>query len=177
MDPFLGQLLLVPYNFAPRGYAFCQGQLLPIAQNTALFSLLGTQYGGDGRSTFALPNLQGSIAIGQGTSSVGQYTQGQTGGEQHHTLIQGEMALHAHTQQGTSAGAGTDSPAGGTFGSGVGRGKAIEYYVAGPPSPNLATLNATSLGVAGNGQPHANNMPGLGLNYIIALQGIFPSRQ
>ncbi len=175
MDQFLGQLLLVPYSFAPRGWAFCQGQLVPISQNTALFSLLGTQYGGDGRSSFALPNLMGMVPTGVGTGAgLPAVLQGQTGGEPSVLLNSTMMPAHTHQQMGTTSGAGTNLPNGATFGQGLGKGHTIEYYIA--PSSSTAQMAGMSLQPVGSGQSHPNLMPSLVMNYIIALQGIFPPR-
>jgi microcystin-dependent protein len=166
--PFLGEIYLVPYNFAPRNFAFCDGQILSIAQNTALFALLGTTYGGNGQSTFALPDLRGRtpIAMGQGPG-LSARTMGESAGSATVTLGVPEMPAHSHTPV-TSAG-----PAD--------RSNARSNYLAAPPDP--AYTNAapnTSLGAAmlpaGGGQPHNNLSPYLVVNFVIALQGIFPSR-
>jgi microcystin-dependent protein len=176
MDQYVGQLLLVGFNFAPSGWALCQGQLLPISQNTALFSLLGTYYGGDGRSTFALPNLQGVMPIGQG-QGVGQpnYVIGQTGGEQTLTLISSQVPAHSHSHTGTSQLAVSAAPNGGTFGEGE-RSRPLKYYVAAPTSGTLALMNPQAVQGAGGGLAHENMMPYVVMNYIIALTGIFPPR-
>jgi microcystin-dependent protein len=175
-EVFIGQLMLVPYNFAPRGFAFCQGQLLPISQNTALFSLLGTYYGGDGRSTFALPNLQGTIPIGMG-QGPGQplYSLGQTGGESSVTLSVSQIPQHTHIHQATSTAAASYSPTGATFAPGGGRGHAVPYYIA-PNAGTLAPMNSAAVASVGGNQPHSNLQPYLSLNWVIALQGIFPPR-
>ena len=163
-QPFLGEVMIVAFNFAPRGWAFCNGQLLSIAQNTALFSLLGTQYGGNGQTTFALPNLQGRASVHLGNG----FTQGQLGGEENHTLTIGEMAAHSHVPQGNS----------GTPNAGVATNNTWASNVANPYSssaPDVA-LGATAIAAAGGSQPHSNMQPYLVLNFIMALQGIFPSR-
>lgn len=168
---FLGQIILVPYNFAPRGYAFCQGQILPIAQNTALFSLLGTTYGGNGQTTFALPDLRGRVPNGTGQGpGLSNYVLGQLAGEENHTLIQTEMPAHTHalrcyTEDGNQ---GNPNP------------NVLATSGAAPPpysnqTPN-ASMAATAITAAGGSQPHNNLSPYLTLNYCIALQGIFPSR-
>jgi microcystin-dependent protein len=176
-DQYVGQILLVPYNFAPAGFAFCQGQLLPISQNTALFSLLGTNYGGDGKSTFGLPNLQNSIPIGMGSGpGLSQYSVGETGGTDTVTLISSQIPSHLHQHQGTSVSASSGSPAGATFGPGGPRGHALSYYTAAPTPSTLATMNANALALTGGSQPHSNMMPYLVMNYVIALQGVFPPR-
>jgi microcystin-dependent protein len=149
----------------------CNGQLLPISQNTALLSLLGTYYGGDGKSTFALPNLQGSAPIHQGQGNgLSLYDLGQTGGSETVTLIQSELPAHAHQASGAS-GSGPTSPANNTWGTGVGR-TPPPTYVNG--SPNVTMGNAMS--VAGGSQLHNNMQPYLTLNFCIAMQGIFPPR-
>ena len=170
-DPFVAEIRILACNFAPTGWAMCNGQLLPISQNTALFSLLGTYYGGDGKSTFALPNLQGSAPIHQGQGNgLSLYDLGQTGGSETVTLLQTEMPAHAHQASGAS-GNGPTSPANNTWGTGVGR-TPPPTYVNG--SPNVTMGNAIS--VAGGSQPHNNMQPYLTLNFCIAMQGIFPPR-
>jgi microcystin-dependent protein len=179
MEPFLGQIEAFAFNFPPRGWASCAGQLLPISQNTALFSLLGTFYGGNGTSTFALPDLRGRVANGFGQGQgLQNYNIGQTGGEELHTLVLGEMAAGGHTHavtatnNGTTGGTNVPSAAV-TLGSGYSSetgSPAVNIY-----SSAASTIAMGSLGQAG-GQPHENRMPFLALNYCIALQGIFPSR-
>jgi microcystin-dependent protein len=170
-DPFVAEIRILACNFAPTGWAMCNGQLLPISQNTALFSLLGTYYGGDGKSTFALPNLQGSAPIHQGQGNgLSLYDLGQTGGSETVTLIQSELPAHAHQASGAS-GSGPTSPANNTWGTGVGR-TPPPTYVDG--SPNVTMGNVMSL--AGGSQPHNNLQPYLALNFCIAMQGIFPPR-
>ncbi len=173
-SPFIGQLALVPYNFAPRGWAFCDGQIMSIAQNTALFSLLGTFYGGNGQSTFALPNLQGSIAIGVGQGpGLSNYDLGQTGGTDTVTLQITEIPNHNHSVNvaGGRPSAGTD-PTNEVFGTAASPGT--------PYGPSNSSLNlqllSTALIPAGQNLPHENKAPYLVLSWIIALQGVFPSR-
>ena len=170
-DPFVAEIRIFPFNFAPRGWAFCNGQLLPLSQNTALFSLLGTTYGGDGRSNFALPNFQDNAPMnwGQGPG-LSLYDLGQTGGEEAVTLLQTEMPLHAHQASGAS-GSGPTSPTNNTWGAGAGR-TPPPTYVNG--SPNVSMGNA--LAPAGSSFPHNNMQPYLTLNFCIALQGIYPPR-
>jgi microcystin-dependent protein len=172
-DPFLGEIALVAFNFAPSGWAFCNGQILPIAQNTALFSLLGTMYGGNGTTTFALPDLRSRVPLhsGQGTG-LSPYTQGETGGVESVTLQSTQMPAHTHsyTPQATTAGGSAASPAGALWAQ-SGTGDTI--YQKG--SSNTAMAPQT-LGNTGGSQPHENRQPYLALNYVIALQGIFPSR-
>ncbi|HKD80124.1 MAG TPA: tail fiber protein [Candidatus Angelobacter sp.] len=161
--PFLSEIKIVSFNFPPKGWALCNGQLLPINQNQALFSLLGTTYGGDGRVNFALPNLQGRIAnhIGDG------FTLGEQGGETVHTLNISELPAHAHTPTGNSTNPATRASAQGNLW-GVDQG---QYKATSNSSMNPACISA-----AGGNQPHLNLSPYLVLNFIIALQGIFPSQ-
>jgi microcystin-dependent protein len=168
---FLGSLMLVPYNFPPKGFAFCEGQLLSISQNTALFSLLGTTYGGDGRSTFALPNLQGSLAVGQGQGpGLNLYTLGETGGSPTVTLLASNVPTHNHTVSGDKLAADLNTPKGNDLAT------SANPQIYSSNVTNLAAMNAQSTNMVGNGLPHNNMMPYLGLQWIIALVGIFPSR-
>ncbi len=174
-DQFLGEIRAVGFNFAQTGWALCDGQLMAISQNTALFSLLGTNYGGDGKSTFALPNLQGSVAIGTGQGAgLSFYDVGQTGGEDNVTIIQTQMPAHTHTVN-AAASRGTSNFPGGNVWATPHYGRATEntYATTGNSS---ATSPLSPVGVAGGGQPHNNLPPYLVVNYIIALQGIFPAR-
>lgn len=170
-DPFLAEIRIFGGNFAPRGWALCNGQLLPISQNTALFSLLGTYYGGDGRSTFGLPDLGGRAPIqsGQGPG-LSPYDLGQMGGSTTTTLLASEMPLHTHVISASATDAGDRSPAGERLAVGVG---GINEYAAGADGTALAPEAVT---VFGGGQPHNNLQPYLTLTFIIALQGIFPQR-
>lgn len=167
MEPFLGQIMFFAGNFAPRGWALCDGQLLPIAQNSALFSILGTTYGGDGRTTFALPDLRGRIPLhpGQGPG-LSNYVLGQKGGNETTTLQMNNLAPHSHALMASAAVAGDDSPANHFIGR-------SEIYAGGPAA---VTLGSGSVGNAGEGQPFSNVSPYQCINAIIALQGIFPSR-
>jgi microcystin-dependent protein len=181
MDPFVAEIRIFPFNFAPKGWAVCNGQLLPISQNTALFSLLGTTYGGDGKSNFALPNLQGAAPMQQGQGpGLTLRDLGETGGEANVTLLQTEMPPHSHTMSATSA---TGTTAVSTSnelalaqagGGKEGGGSSIGFYSAN--LNNLQAMGPLALGIAGGGQPHNNMMPYLGLTFIIALQGVFPPR-
>ena len=174
-DPFVAEIRIFPFNFAPTGWAFCNGQLMPISQNTALFSLLGTVYGGDGKSTFALPNLQGSAPLhpGQGPG-LSLYDLGQQGGSQFVTLIDSELPVHAHTVGMANASNGDSlTPVACTWAAvPSGRGF-LNTYHSGPPTAKMLT---TLILPAGGSLPHNNMQPYLTLNFCIALQGIFPQR-
>ncbi len=172
-DQFLAEIRIFCGNFAPTGWALCDGQIMSISQNTALFSLLGTTYGGNGTSTFALPNLQGSAPMhsGQGPG-LSLHDLGETGGEQTVTLLDSEMPAHTHEAQ-AYAGAGGQGPAGNAWADPNQRG--ISAYA--PNSANNPVLmSPNSVSVNGGSQPHNNMMPYLGLTFIIALQGIYPPR-
>jgi microcystin-dependent protein len=172
--PFVAEIRLFAGNFAPRGYASCDGQLLSISQNPALFSLLGTTYGGNGQSTFALPNFQGSAAMQQGQGpGLSQRVLGETGGEQNVTLIDSEMPQHTHTCQVGVGGprGGAQTPANNFLGSGT---AGVDRIFA--PSGANSTMNPQALTVTGNGFPHNNLPPYLVVFFVIALQGIFPAR-
>ncbi len=164
-EPFIGEIRLVSFGFPPKGWALCNGQLLPINQNQALFSILGTFYGGDGRTNFALPNLQGRVPLHTGTGVV----PGQSGGEAAHVLTVGELPAHAHTARASSGPGTLPSPQGNVWAS-IGNFDAFS-----DAAPDTA-LGADSIAVAGGGQAHANMPPYLVVNFVIALQGIFPSR-
>ena len=171
-DPFVAEIRIFPFNFAPKGWAFCNGQILPLSQNTALFSLLGTTYGGDGKSTFALPNLQGSAPTHQGQGpGLSDYFVGQSGGTETVTLLQTEMPIHAHQASGAS-GSGPVSPANNTWGAGAGR-TPPPTYVNGSSNVSMAGM---TVAIAGGSLPHNNMQPYLTLNFCIALQGIYPPR-
>jgi microcystin-dependent protein len=172
-DQFLAEIRIFAGNFAPSEWAFCNGQLLPIAQNSALFSLIGTYYGGNGMTNFALPNLQGMAPLQAGQApGLSQYLLGQVGGEQSVTLLQSEMPLHTHAAQGTTNGGDQTSPANTVPAlPGISRG-ATAYST----SAANATLAGGALSPAGGGTPHNNMPPYLTLSFIIALTGIFPAR-
>ena len=164
--PFLGELRVVSFNFPPKGWAFANGQLLPINQNQALFSLMGTFYGGDGRVNFALPNLQGRASVHQGNG----FTLGQAGGEAAHTLTTPELPAHTHTVSAGSGVAKLASPANATWATTT---NGLDLYAA---SADVALApGSVGLSTTGGGQPHENEPPYLVLSVIIALQGIFPS--
>jgi microcystin-dependent protein len=173
-NPFLAEIRIFTGNFAPKGWALCDGQLLPISQNTALFSLLGTTYGGDGKSNFALPNLQGCAPMqaGQGPG-LSLRDLGETGGEQTVTLLQTEMPSHSHTAQG-STGSDQTTPVNNAWASGAKLGGG-NLYVPTNPQTNVQ-MNPFATSIAGGNLPHNNMPPFLGLTFIIALQGVFPAR-
>lgn len=168
-EPFLSEIRLMSFGFAPKGWALCNGQLLPINQNQALFSLLGTTFGGDGRVNFALPDLRGRTPLHVGAG----HTLGERGGEQAHTLSVAELPTHTHTLQGTSAAANTPAPTGGLLAKGQAGTNPLNYYDG--ANTNLVALNPASIANVGGSQAHLNMQPFLVLNFSIALQGIFPS--
>src|SRR5215471_4216990 len=162
-EPFLGEIKIISWNFPPKGWTFCNGQLLPINQNQALFSILGTTYGGDGRQTFGLPNLQGRapVHVGNGIAL------GEMGGETSHTLNISELPAHTHMPVGSSNAVSAPAPTGNLW--------ATKANIFAPTADNNAMNSACITAVGGN-QPHENMSPYLVLNFIIALQGIFPSQ-
>jgi microcystin-dependent protein len=170
VDPFVAEIRIFPFNFAPTGWAFCNGQLMPISQNTALFSLLGTTYGGDGKSTFALPDMQGNAPMhpGQGPG-LSLHDLGETGGSETVTLLESEIPVHTHTLQASQSDGTDQSPLDGLYATGIGVG---QYANAGALTP----LAVSALTPAGGGLPHNNMQPYLTLNFCIALQGVFPPR-
>ncbi|HMM34439.1 MAG TPA: tail fiber protein [Thermoanaerobaculia bacterium] len=163
-EPFLSEIRMMSFGFAPKGWALCNGQLLPINQNQGLFSLLGTTYGGDGRVNFALPNLQGRVPIHMGSG----HTLGERGGEQAHTLSISELPTHVHSVQASSAATGGNANPTGRF---LGGGNNV-YHA--PTS--LTSMTPGTLANVGGSQAHLNMQPFLVLNFSIALQGIFPSQ-
>jgi len=171
-EPFVAEIRMWPGNFAPRAFAFCNGQILPISQNTALFSLIGTYYGGNGTSNFALPNLQGRIPLMAGDGNgLTPRSLGEQGGEPAVTLTQNEMPKHAHVVNGDDNGTGAASPANAIW-SGTGRGGNPPYVTATPSVP----MNPQALTLTGGSQPHNNMSPYLTVNFMIAMFGIFPAR-
>jgi microcystin-dependent protein len=171
MDYYLGAMMLVPYNFAPVNFALCQGQLLPISQYTALFSLLGTYYGGNGTSTFALPNLQGVVALGMGNGpGLTSYSIGETGGSSLITLLTNQVPPHNHNVMGAKSPAVVKDPNGAVYATATGTDPLI--YTA--SATNLAQMEIVN-SQGGNG-PHENRLPFLTLNWIICMQGVFPPR-
>ncbi len=175
MNPFLAEVRVFACNFAPVGWAFCNGQLLPIAQNTALFSLLGTYYGGNGQSTFALPNLQNAAVLGhgQGAGLTDRFI-GEVGGTSSVTLTSANLPGHTHSLVGSSGDGVLASPAN-DVPAGPGADRDLFLYN-NAATGTLATMAPASLSVSGGGQPHNNYMPYLGLNFCIALQGVYPAR-
>jgi microcystin-dependent protein len=171
MDPFVAEIRIFPFNFAPRGWALCNGQLLPLSQNTALFSLLGTTYGGDGKSNFALPDLQGSAPMhpGQGPG-LSLHDLGESGGSDTVTLLPTELPAHNHNLMANAGAANRTAPANNSIGRVAG---AQPYAPAAAPTAQLA---GQALPPAGGGQPHNNLQPYLTVNFNIALQGVFPPR-
>ena len=184
-DTFVGQILLIPFNFAPRGFALCHGQVMLIRDNIALFSLLGTTYGGDGRTTFALPDLRGRVPIGPNEPF---YAIGELSGSEALALLTSELPAHTHalgpgavtiSARGSSAPAVQRTPAGNVPAAGTG---APIPYSGGPPNATMspaavALSGAVTATSAGGGQPHDNRQPYLTMNYCIALRGVFPQRQ
>ncbi len=168
-DPFVAEIRIFPFNFAPKGWAFCDGQLLPLSQNTALFSLVGTFYGGDGKSTFALPNLQGSVPMqsGQGPGLSERFL-GEQSGVESITLLTSEIPAHTHAANGSDEDDDSTLPGNHSYG------KLSVVY--GPSNSTLGTLAPQSLSLAGGGLPHNNMQPYVTLNFCIALQGVFPQR-
>jgi microcystin-dependent protein len=165
--PFLGQLMLASWNYANKGFAMCNGQLLSIQQNQALFSLFGTTYGGDGRVNFGLPNLQGRTPMSFGNS----FTQGQIGGTESVTLTSQEVPLHTHQLQATTTAANLSKPP--TNNLLAATAGAVTLYAA---ASSLQPMNPSTISTAGSSQPHENRQPFLVMNWLVALSGLFPSR-
>ncbi|MEZ5455697.1 MAG: tail fiber protein [Lysobacteraceae bacterium] len=170
-DPFVAEIRMFPFNFAPHGWAFCDGQLLPISQNTALFSLLGTTYGGNGKSNFALPNLQGRAPMhpGQGPG-LSLHDLGETGGTETVSLLESEIPSHSHAQRAAIDPGDLFAPANNALATSVG---AAMYQ---PTVTQLVNMSDQSLAPAGGDQPHNNMQPYLTVNFCIAMQGVFPPR-
>jgi microcystin-dependent protein len=169
MNPYIGEIRIFSGNFAPKGWAFCNGQLLSIQSNTALFSLIGTYYGGNGTTTFALPNLQSRIPIHQGQGQgLSPYIVGQIGGNENITLLTQQMPQHNHTVA-TATTSSSNKPANNYWADAAGG----NMYSAGPAT---GTLNGQAMSYQGNGLPHSNLQPYLAVSFIIATQGIFPPR-
>lgn len=171
-DPFVAEIRMFGFNFAPRGWAMCDGTLLKISQNTALFSLLGTMYGGDGKTTFGLPNLQGRTPMNYGTGpGLTPRTEGETGGETTVTLTSHEMPTHNHSIQTAGDDADLQAP-----GPSVALAKSLNANLYNTSFDNHGFMSSNAIGFKGGGQPHNNLQPYLSLNFCIALQGIFPQR-
>lgn len=178
-EPFIGEIKIVGFNFAPRGYAFCDGSILAISSNTALFALLGTTFGGDGRTTFALPDLRGRVPMGMGQGpGLSDRLYGQDGGEENHTLTVNEMPSHSHTVTVNMACSAEDAETGNPVGKfpavPAAGGTAVNAYASaatGTMGASTGTANQT-----GGGQAHNNMQPYLTLNFVIAVEGLFPSR-
>ena len=169
-DPFVGEIRMFGFNFAPQGWAQCNGQLLPIDQNPALFDLLGTTYGGDGRITFALPDMRSRVPVGQGQGpGLSSYAEGQAGGAETVTLAATQMPGHTHPVKASRNPAGSGQPEGRALARSADR-----IYTAKPDTSTV--MNADMLGDDGGSQPHDNIQPYLAVNFCIALNGIFPSR-
>lgn len=169
-EPFVGEIRMGGFNFAPRGWAFCNGQLLAISQNTALFSLLGTTYGGNGQTTFGLPNLQGRAPVGLGAGpGLTNRQLGALGGEATHTLTANEIAQHSHTLHASTGAASTGTP-----------GNTVTLAATSGAKVYSAATNTVAMGaglsIAGGSLPHENRQPYLAITFVIALQGIYPSR-
>ena len=172
-DPFVAEIRIFPFNFAPRGWSWCDGQLLPLSQNTALFSLLGTTYGGNGKSNFALPDLQGRAPMhpGQGPG-LSLHDLGETGGSETVSLLESEIPSHSHAMRASNDASTTNVPAGATVARPFGRGNNL--FKAG--SANIVQMAGETLAPAGGDQPHNNLQPYLTFYFCIALQGVFPPR-
>lgn len=169
-EPFLAEVRIVGFNFAPRGWAFCDGQILPINQNQSLYSLLGTTYGGDGRTSFGLPDLRGRVPMHVGRSNGGgDHREGQKSGEETHTLSGAEMPQHTHTLRASSTNANSGVPTGHVLASST----LPEAY---RDPTNLGFMRSGSITNVGGGQAHENMQPYIALNFCIALRGLFPSR-
>jgi microcystin-dependent protein len=170
--PFVAEIRIFPFNFPPTGWAFCDGQLLPISQNTALFSLLGTMYGGDGKSTFALPDMQGNVPLMWGQSNTGTlYDEGEMSGSESVTLLQSEIPVHTHTLQAFFQVADLKEPTDGAVLARTNNGALYNTTIS-----NIVQMAPQALAPAGGSLPHNNMMSYLTLNFCIAMQGIFPPR-
>ncbi|MGI9644274.1 MAG: phage tail protein [Ilumatobacteraceae bacterium] len=172
-EPFLAEVRIVAFNFAPRGWAFCDGQILPINQNQSLYSLLGTTFGGDGRTSFALPDLRGRTAIHFGSSNGTNHTIGQKSGEETVTLSAAEMPQHTHGFQASANTANQAVPTGNVPAT---PSSSLGTVYSGTATTQNTTLNPASIANTGGGQAHNNMQPYLAVNFCIALQGLFPSR-
>jgi microcystin-dependent protein len=172
-DPFVAEIRIFPFNFAPRGWAWCDGQLMPLSQNTALFSLLGTTYGGNGKSNFALPDLQGRAPMHQGQGpGLSLHDLGETGGSETVTLLESEMPAHAHVMNGQGSNSNLNDPSNAVLARPFGGGNMYKT----PGGAPTVSLSDQSIAPAGGDQPHNNLMPYLTFYFCIALQGVFPPR-
>ena len=173
-DPFVAEIRVFPFTFAPKGWAWCDGQLLPLSQNTALFSLLGTTYGGNGKSNFALPDLQGRAAMhpGQGPG-LSLHDLGETGGSETVSLLESEIPSHSHAMRADTAAGNTNQPAGNLVSQGFGRGNNMYQSTT---NSDIVPMAPEALPPAGGDAPHNNLMPFLTFYFSIALQGVFPPR-
>ncbi|QSW91323.1 phage tail protein [Flavobacterium endoglycinae] len=171
MDPFVAEIRIFPFNFAPKGWAFCNGQILPLSQNTALFSLLGTMYGGDGKSNFALPNMQGNAPMhpGQGPG-LSLHNLAEQSGSETVTLLESEIPNHSHSVMAAPLNSQSTSPANNS----LGRGNPIRVYT--DTGGQTVQMGLNTIAPTGGTQPHNNMMPYLTLNFCIALQGVYPPR-
>ena len=169
-DPFVAEIRIFPFNFAPKGWAWCDGQLLPLSQNTALFSLLGTTYGGNGKSNFALPDLQGRAPMHPGRGpGLSLHDLGETGGSETVSLLESEIPAHNHTLRAVNDSGLQSSPGGAV----VAR---ANVYNSSPPGGNFTSMSVNAMAPAGGDQPHNNMMPYLTFYFCLALQGVFPPR-
>ena len=169
-NPFLGEIRMAGFNFAPRGWAFCAGQLLPISQNDALYALVGKTYGGDGQSTFGMPDLRGRVPINQGQGpGLNNYVMGQMAGTESVTLTTAQMPSHSHQINAANGGARSANPAGNLLGGGE-----ADIYT--HDTANAVALSQNVIASNGGNQPHENMQPYLCINFFIALEGVFPSR-
>ncbi len=177
-QPYIGEIRMFGGNFAPAGWAFCRGQLMPISENDALFNLIGTTYGGDGQETFALPNLQGRIPLhaGQGPGLSQNYQLGEAAGVESVTLTTQQIPNHTHTPQVSNAPGSTSTPANNTVLANCSSGSVNTYKTPADIANGQVVLNSASIGPAGGSQPHDNFQPTLAISYIISLFGIFPSQ-
>jgi microcystin-dependent protein len=164
-DPFIGEIRMFGGNFAPQGWAMCNGALMPISENDALFTLIGTTYGGDGQSTFALPNLQSRVPMHVGPG----FALAQMGGEEQVTLTTNQLPAHSHVPAASTSNAGSSGPSGNVW-------AASPQYTEYAAAPDGTVMAAGAIGVAGGGQPHDNMVPFLCINFILSLFGIFPSQ-
>lgn len=164
-EPFIGEIKIISWNFPPKGWAFCNGQLLPINTNQALFSIIGTIYGGNGTTNFALPDLRSRVPIYQGQGFV----LGNKAGEENHTLILNELPRHTHVGQGTTTTADQNTPVNNMLAN-------ANFQLYTTQTSNLTSVDPGTIAVTGGGQPHSNLQPYLALNFVIALQGIFPTQ-